>query len=70
MQSTLAILNRHILAVVVVVAALGCASVAHAQPYYGPPPGWVGHHYFWHGHHWHHREWAYDRYHHRYWRYR
>jgi hypothetical protein len=49
----------------------GVASSATAQVVVvGPPVGWVGPHYYWHGRHWHHRYWGHDRFHHGYWRYR
>jgi Spy/CpxP family protein refolding chaperone len=45
-------MKKLVLASLVAVSALGAVSAAVAQP---PPPGWVGPHYFWHGHHYHHR---------------
>ena len=64
-----AVLTRSLPAVAVVVGTLGSVSIASAQPYPPPPPGWVGPHYYYHGQHYHHRGWAYDRHHHRYRRY-
>ena len=61
--------TRSLLAVAVIVASLGAASIANAQPYPPPPPGWAGPHYYSHGQHYHHRAWAYDRHHRRYMRY-
>jgi hypothetical protein len=45
-------MKKLVLAGVVALSTLGAVSAAVAQP---PPPGWVGPHYFWHGHHYHHR---------------
>ncbi len=59
-------LRRSFLAAAAAVATLAAVPLAQAQPV---PPGWVGPHYYYHGHHWHHRAWAWDRYHHRYYRY-
>ncbi len=59
-------LRRSLLAAASVVMTLAAAPLARAQPV---PPGWVGPHYYYHGHHWHHRAWAWDRYHHHYYRY-
>ncbi len=69
MKVLLVTLIRQIAPVAVIVGVLSTGSVASAQPYPPPPPGWVGPHYYWHGQHWHHRAWAYDRHHRRYRRY-
>jgi hypothetical protein len=59
-----------VLAAAMVAGVLGRAPVAAAQVIIGPPPGWVGPHYYWHGRHWHHHRWYGDRFHHHgYWRY-
>ena len=69
MRFRFAALGRSLLAAGVIVGTLGAATLASAQPYPPPPPGWAGPHYYWHGRHWHHRGWAFDRFHHRYRRY-
>ena len=60
------IFTRMLLAGAVTAVTLGFTPLAQAQPV---PPGWVGPHYYWHGHHWHHRGWAYGPNHRRYRRY-
>lgn len=59
-------MKKLVLAGVIALSTLGAVSVAVAQP---PPPGWVGPHYFWQGHHYHHRAWAFGPGHRGYWRY-
>ncbi len=62
--------SRVLLLAVGMTASVPCIAPALAQPYPGPPPGWYGPHYYWHGHHWHHRVWGWDRWHHHhFWRY-
>ena len=69
MTSMLAASAKRVLSAALIAGTLCSASVAIAQPYPPPPPGWAGPHYYWHHHHWHHRHWEFDRFHRHYWRY-
>ncbi len=65
-----AMMKKLLLSAVLAAATLGGVAVATAQPYAGPPPGWSGSHYYWHGRHYHNRSFVWDRgHHHRSWRY-